>query len=111
MSKKSQNINYVSPADAEEKRLAVLDKVMDKIESREISLPPELPKTYYPTVEEIKHSIKGKENEFYPLFLFFASNPYKGIVNTKEYANLVEYSFQKANEIYDEVINSIATKW
>lgn len=97
--------------DYEEQRLSVVDKVLEDLKEGNFPWPENLPKLYYPSVSEFEHYIKGKEDKFYPIILFFSTNPYKDEVDTQSYKELVAFSFKKANEIYDRIVNSSVTQW
>lgn len=95
----------------EEKRLSVIDQVLEDFSLGNFTLPDNIPTLYYPSVSELEHSLKGKEDKFYPIILYFSTNPYKNKVDTQSYKELVAYCFKKANELYNKILNSNVTQW
>lgn len=48
---------------------------------------------YYPTVEEFKQSMTGHQaEEFAPVLLFYAADPFSDTVNTQEYQRTVKFA-------------------
>ena len=81
----------------------LLDGTMESLSTYEI--PSSLPELYFPTIEEVKHSMQVvPEFELYPFFIFFANDPYKGKFEDKkleEYKKLVKFAKNQTSEFVD----------
>ena len=55
---------------------------------------------YYPTVEEFQETMSGyPAEEFAPVLIFYASDPFSGKVDTKEYKRTVKFAKEAVSQI------------
>lgn len=56
--------------------------------------------TYYPTVEELKESMAGRDaEEFLPILLYYATDPFKDTVEDETYRETVKYAKKLSSSI------------
>ena len=65
-------------------------EMMDRLKNAQ--LPSEM-KIFYPTVNELQDSLQGKDIEdFLPILLFYATDPFRNILDNEEYLKTVTYA-------------------
>lgn len=91
-----------------DKMFSIIDDTMEQLTTD--MLPDALPELYFPTVEEVKYSLAAvPKHELYPLFVFFASDPYAGKLDDEEqaeYRKLVRYSTECLSELVDFLVEN-----
>ena len=87
-----------------EQREDMFYELIDRLE--ELHLPDELPNTYFPYVKELEDSIGNRSIfDFFPIILYYSTDPFRGIVKEPEYQKLVSYCIKKSEIIFDAILS------